>query len=564
MRNLVGTALLLLGSIAVACTANRPPAADLILVGADIHTAATGARAEAIAVRDGRFVAVGDTASVEPLRGPETVVIDAGGATVLPGLIDSHVHFGSGIPLLRGVNLYGLPTRQEWLDRVAARVAELPPGTWILGGRWDHTLGEGGILPSRADLDAVAPDHPVALSDVDGHSTWANSLALRLAGIDGETPDPEGGLILRDESGEPTGILLEAGWLVTQHVPELAESERLDALHDTLSFATSLGITTAHDMAGASRLDDYLALLQQRRLPVRIWFGTYGGPEDVEYLSDRRETIAARVAELTRPDEGLRLQHGYVKLGIDGVLSTRTAALLEPYADDPSTAGLPTLDQERLDALVAAYNGADFPVAIHSIGDRGVRMSLDAFERSQQRSAPSLPNRVEHVEVLDPADADRFARLGVIASMTPHHCISGIDKYNTARLGPERAAWAFAWGRLRDRGATLVFGSDWATAPLDPLEHLYAATLREKPAGGPPGGWHADNRVSWEEALRAYTIGPARIIGRDDEIGSIEVGKLADFVLLSGTLPDPVDRSLLDLSVTGTWVGGERVFERDR
>lgn len=556
-------AAVFLAGFAAACAA-APPPADLIILGADVHTAAAAARAEAIAVRDGRFVAVGDLGSVEPLRGPDTVVIDAAGAAVLPGLIDSHVHFGSGIPLLRGVNLYGLPRKQEWLDRVAARAAELPAGTWILGGRWDHTLAEGGVLPTRADLDAVAPEHPVALSDVDGHSTWANSLALQLAGIDADTPDPEGGRIVRDAGGEATGILLEAGWLVTQHVPELDDADRRDALYDTLQFAAGLGITTAHDMAGPGRLDDYLALLEQDRLPVRIWFGTYGGPEDVEYLVAKRDEVAERVAALTDSRDGLRLQHGYVKLGIDGVLSTRTAALLEPYADDAGSSGLPTLDQDRLDALVSTYNGADFPVAIHAIGDRGVRMSLEAFERSQQRRAPPLPNRVEHVEVLDPVDADRFAALGVIASMTPHHCISGIDKYNTARLGRDRAAWSFPWGRLRDRGATLVFGSDWATAPLDPLEHLYAATLREKPGGGPPGGWHPDNRLSWEEALRAYTISPAQIIGRGEEIGSIEVGKLADFVLLSGPLPGPLDRSLLDLSVVGTWVGGERIFDRAR
>jgi predicted amidohydrolase YtcJ len=553
---------LLLCLLVSGCGASEPPA-DLIVRGADVRTAADSARANAFAVRDGRFVAVGDDRDVEPFRGPDTLVIEGGGRSVLPGLIDAHVHFGSGIPLLRGVNLYGIPSREEWLRRVAERAAELPEGTWILGGRWDHTLVEGGLLPTRTDLDAVAPRHPVALADVDGHSTWANSLALELAGITADTPDPEGGRILHDDSGEPTGILLEAGWLVTRHVPELEPAERLDALHDTLRFATSVGITTAHDMASASRLDDYVTLLEQDRLPLRIWFGTYGGPEDVDYLAARREQVAAAVADLTTPQQGLRLQHGYVKLGIDGVLSTRTAALLEPYADDRTTSGLPTLEQEALDELVAAYNEAGFPVAIHAIGDRGVRMSLDAFERSQARHTPPLPNRIEHDEVVSPDDAGRFAELGVVASMTPHHCISGIDKYNTARLGLERAAWSFPWGRLRDRGATLVFGSDWATAPLAPLEHLYAATLREKPGGGPPGGWHPDNRLTWEEALRAYTIGPARIIGRGDEIGSIEVGKLADFVLLNAPVPDPVDRSLLELTVAETWIGGERVYARE-
>lgn len=559
-------ALLAAFLLAAACTAPATSVvpADMVVVNAAVHTAdPTLPRATAFAVRGGRFVEVGDDASVRALIGPDTEIVDAAAGAVLPGLIDGHVHFGSGLSLVRGVNLYGVADRQEWLRAIAARAAELPEGSWIVGGRWDHTLTPGAALPTREELDAVAPRHPVALSDVDGHSLWVNTLALQLAGVDRTTPDPVGGRILHDADGDPSGVLLEAAELVLGHVPELSDAERRAALAETLAHANSLGITGAHDMAAPPRLDDYLALRREDRLTARIWFGSYGGPDDVDYLAQARERTRDGLREIGDDGSGPWLELGYVKLGIDGVLSTRTAALLQPYADAPSESGLPAMTQEELDALVSRYNAAGFPVAIHSIGDRGVRVSLNAFESSQQANgAPPRPNRIEHIEVLDPADAGRFAALGVLASMNPHHCISGIDKYNTERLGPARAAWSFPWGRLRDAGATLVFGSDWATAPLDPLEQLYAATVREKPAGGPGGGWYPDNRVTWEQALRAYTLEPARAAGWDGETGSITVGKQADFVLLDGAVPAPVDRSLLDLSVLETRVSGRRVYPR--
>ena len=563
----------LLGAAACSGARDTPPetAADLVIVNGDVHTVAAGApRARALAVRDGRFVAVGQDVAIRSLIGPQTEVRDVGGATVVPGFIDGHVHFGSGTSLVRGVDLTGIESRQEWLRIIAAKAEQLPDGAWIVGGRWDHTL-EGGEFPSKEDLDAVAPFNPVVLSDIDGHTSWASSLAIEIAGITAATPDPAGGRILRHpDSGEPTGIFLESGGLVSRHVPDLTPAERLAARRETLRFANSLGITAAHDMAGAPTLDDYLSLLEDDDLTVRIWFGTYAAVDSVPDAVALRERIAAAVAELARGGgaagavvRGPFLQVGYIKLVIDGVLSSRTAAMLEPYADDPTETGLPRMTQAELNELVAACNAADFPVAIHAIGDRGVRMSLDAFEASQLQHRPPLPNRVEHNEVVDPRDAPRYAELGVLASMNPHHCITGIDKYNTARLGADRAAWSFPWGRLRDAGATLVFGSDWATAPLAPMEHLYAATLREKPHGGPAGGWTPANRLTWDEALRAYTLAAAEASGQGDEFGSIEVGKWADFAILDGKLPDPIDRSLLDLTVDSTFVAGRAVFKRD-
>ena len=549
----------LLSVLATVACGTRPDPPELIAVGGDVHTSdPSHPVVEAFAVSGGRFTAVGDAEAIRALAGPGTTILELGGATVLPGLIDAHVHFASGLSLMRGVNLYGVAEKEAWLRQIGAKAAELPAGSWIVGGRWDHTLTPDAVLPTKEELDAVTPEHPVALSDVDGHSTWVNSVALELAGVGRETPNPEGGEILRYANGEPSGILLEAaGGLVRSHVPPLSDEERLEALRDTLELAASLGLTGAHDMS--TDIEDYAALAERGDLPLRIWFGAYQeSPEGVSELAEAREALAARLSDDGR---GPRLAVGYVKLVADGVLSTRTAHMLEPYADAPDETGFPVQNAALLNELVAAANELDLPVAIHAIGDRAVRASLDAFEASPAR--PSLPNRIEHIEVIHPEDAPRFAELGVLASMNPHHCITGIGKYNTARLGDGRAAWSFAWNRLAEAGATLAFGSDWATAPLDPMEQLYAAVVREQPGSDPSVRYHPDNRVSFEQALYAYTQAPADASGWGEQIGSITVGKWADFVVLDGEISRPVDRGILEREVRATYVAGEAVYVRN-
>ena len=560
-------ALVLLFSVACSRSERAP---DLILINADIYTVdAARPRAEALAVTSGRISAVGSTDEIAALADSETLIRDAAGNTVVPGLIDGHVHFASGLNLVRGVDLYGIAESEEWLRRIRKKVESLDSGEWVVGGRWDHTLIDPAEYPTRHQLDRIAPDNPVALSDVDGHALWVNSMALRLAGIDASTLDPQGGRILHEPAtGEPTGILLEASSIVTEHIPETSREERLSHRRDILRIANRLGITSAHDMASVETLDDYLALLEEGELSVRLWFGTYTDPDRTQALVERQKTLSERVQRVASEsgELGPRLVLGYVKMVIDGVLSTRTAAMIEPYADAPLELGLPRLTEEELRTAVLAVNRAGLPVAIHAIGDSGVRMSLNAFEASNEALGRlPLPNRVEHIEVVDPADATRFSRLGVLASMNPHHCITGIDKYNTHRLGVDRAPWSFPWGRLRDSGATLVFGSDWPTAPLDPLQQLYAAVVREKPlaedgtGGGPEGGWYPENRVTWEQALRAYTLEGARAAGWQEEIGSLRLGKWADFVVLDRRLEEMTPRALFELRVEETFVAGSSV-----
>ena len=552
-------------ALAAACTGppDREPA-DLVVRGGVIHTVdARNPTAEALAVRDGRFVFVGGTRDAERWTGEATEVIELDGRAVIPGLIDGHVHLESGLSLIRGVDLTGVADRDEWMRRIAARAAELGPGAWIVGGRWDHTLS-GGEFPSLEELDPVTPENPVLLSDIDGHTAWANSLALEIAGVDATTPDPPGGRILRYASGDPTGILLEtAGELVEEHVPPLSGDEEREIMHRTFRAAARLGLTGVHTMAGLERIPAYVGFAAAGELPLRVWYGASGAENRVDELSAARDDARRALATVTA-ERGPTFEVGYAKLMADGVLSARTAALLAPYADASDESGFMVTEYDGLASAAVRVHEAGFPVAIHAIGDRAVRASLDAFEHAAgEGPRPRLADRIEHIEVLDPQDAPRFAELGVLASFNPHHCITGIDIYNTDRLGEARAAWSFAWGAVRDAGATLVFGSDWSTAPLDPLRQLYAATVREKPAGGPPGGWYPEQRVSWREALTAYTLAPAAASGWDGEIGSIEVGKWADFVVLSGAVPAPPDASILDLRVDSTWLGGAPTYRAE-
>ena len=562
-RPMVMVAFTTLWSSGLACTAPSPPgeAAEVVLLGGSIHTAdPTEPRATAFAIRAGRFTAVGSDEEIRAFVGGATRVIELDGETVLPGLIDGHSHLEAGFSMVRGLDLYGIADKERWLKMVAERVTTTAPGDWITGMGWDHTL-TASPLPTRQELDRVATQHPVVLRDVDGHSAWANSLALELAGIDATTPDPEGGTILRDAAGDPTGILLEtAAAPVYALVPEITAAEKRQAYRDVVRRANSVGLTGAHDMSSFEVLDEYSRMLEETDLSVRIWFGVMAGPGDHGIVDDflrRRQALVSRVERVApRSENGPMLDLGYVKYVLDGVMSTYTAALELPYADDATRTGLTTMDPVTLREVVARANGAGIPVAIHVIGDRAVRLSLDAFEAAAR---PPLPNRLEHAELIPPQEYARFVELNVVASMQPHHCITGIHKYNEARLGPERVRWGWAWRQLHDAGVELVFGSDWPTAPMNPMEQLYAAVVREKPAGGPEGGWYPQARVSLETWLHAYSQGPADVAGRGDEIGSITPGKWGDFVVLDGTLPDPIDMTVQQLRVRETWLGGNRV-----
>lgn len=544
---------------------------NLIVVQADVRTVDPAMpSASAFAIKDGKFLAIGSDEEVRALATEKTEIIDAEGATVVPGLVDGHSHLFIGLRVVLHVDLYGVAEKQAWLDEIEAKANSLPEGEWILGGRWDHSL-IGGVFPTKEDLDAVTPNHPVFLNDVDGHSAWVNSRALAVSGITSESVSPEGGEVLLDpDTGEPTGILLEtANLLITnsdayREGTLLSDDERLDALAQTVSFANSVGLTSVHEMATVEAFSDYEALLETDRLSLRVWYGfnRLTGLEITEetFRNIRADKLKA-VAAIEDPSErGPILVPGYVKYLIDGVLSSRTAVLLEPYSDSPAEIGLPTMAESEVLRLVRAANAAGFPVAVHAIGDGAVRTTLDVF--SQASIDMPLQNRIEHIEVLHPEDLNRFADENVVASVNPHHAVTTFYNYLTERIGEDREQLAYPYGSLQQSNADLVLGSDWPTAPLAPLTQIWAATFRESALGLGVGTWQPDNALSFEQALYGYTQAGADAAGWGDEIGSISAGKWADFVILDGTIETPLQPEIKDMSVRATYIAGESVFER--
>ena len=546
---------------------NNPPSMEpeLIVFNADIRTVDHNQnRAEALAIRGGRFVAVGNNEDVLDLKGAGTKSINADGATIVPGFIDGHTHLSSGTSIVTGINLTGIEKKSIWLKMIAEKVQAMQPGEWLLGGRWDYTFEDKGY-PTRWELDQVTPNNPVALSDIDGHSMWVNSLAMEKANIKANSVVPVGGQIMLDqETGEPNGILLEGAidlvWRDESYVRDSGKARK--AIDKVLEFATSLGITSVHDMSSKIELDSYLDLAKRGQLNVRTFYGQHSKFD----AGDDATSDKAQIKKLTQqykfsdPNKGPMVEFGYIKYVLDGVLSTHTAAMLEPYSDRPDLIGVPFYTQDEIDALVKRANELGFPVAIHAIGDRAVRMALNAFEKGGDRT---LANRIEHIEIIHPDDVPRFKELNVAASMQPNHGTGVIGKYITPRVGEDRERNAYVWGDFLRSGAQLAFSSDFSTSPFSPLVHIADAVFRESPTGLYQGIWYPEQAVSFDEALYAYTQSGANLSGWGDEIGSISVGKWADFVVLDGALNDPVGRELKQRSVAATYLAGRKVFSAD-
>lgn len=500
--------------------------------------------------------------------GLDTQIIDAGGRTVTPGFIDGHSHVRGDAPRVAGVDLSYIIGKPEWLRLIVAADQRLPKGEWLTGGYWDHTLSDGQY-PSREMLDAVISDRPVFLTHIDGHYAWVNSKALEIAGVSESSAVPPGGEVVLDiKTGKPTGILLEGAMsLVSRVIPERDVTRRREGLVQMQSFSNSVGITGLHQMGD---LADYLYLLETARLSMRVWYGQgWSAGEDVspdaaaKEIIDLRNSVSNRVAATGKSTRfGPLLKVGYVKLMNDGVLSARTAVMLDDYSDQPGWRGEYITGPELLKAKVKAINAAGLPVAIHSIGDAAVRASLDAFEVAGE-SRPASPNRVEHIEVVTPLDVRRFKQLGVVASMQPNHCTNAVG-YVPSRLGPRRQGDAYVWRSMISAGVPLVFGADYPTSPLDPLAQMADAIFRTSPFGFAEGKpWFPAQALSFEEALLAYTRTPAEITDWGNEIGSITVGKWADFVLLNGRVPQQMNPSFRTLKVDATFFAGREVFSSD-
>ena len=533
--------------------------ADLIFVNGDIYTQAQPARAQALAVRDGRIVAVGSNDEVRKLKGAPTKVVDLGGHFVMPGFNDAHVHLASGGFEKMNVNLVGSQSLLEMQHRIGLKVNKAAEGQWVVGRGWDHTLWAGQTLPTRQDIDLMTNGHPAIFVRVDGHIAIANTAALQAAGITGKTQSPQGGKFDLDARGEPTGILREsAQQLVFAKVPPPTQAQRREAAELALANAARWGITSAQDNSSWNDFLVYEDLERDGKLTLRIseWLN-FADP--VNELVEHRAHHAA---------DGPMLHTSMLKGFMDGSLGSRTAALLAPYAHEPENSGLPQYEQAALNKMALERADAGFQMGFHAIGDRAAQMALDAFaaaEASPKAHAPAAAPtprdfryRIEHDQVIAPNQFAQYRKLGVIASVQPSHLLTDMN-WAEERIGPERAKTSYPWKQFLDNGVPLAFGTDYPVEPITPFRGIYAAVTRKNEAGTKE--YYPEQKLTIEQAIAAYTTGSAYAEFAEREKGTLAPGMLADFVVLDRDLTKVPPAEILKTEVLRTVVGGKTVFE---
>lgn len=563
--------LLVLTSVAVAQDqagkeAPAKPKADTIFLHGNVYTGIAGTsnfgvtkRAQAIAVRDDRIQAIGTVEEILPLKGPNTKVVELGGRFVMPGFNDAHMHLAEAGFQRLTVDLKGVKSLSEFRERIQARIATATPGEWILGGGWDQTLWPVKELPSRWDIDEVAPNHPVFLQRVDEHIAVANTRALQLASITIASKDPAGGHIDRDNTGQPNGILRESAKdAVTAVVPLPNHDKRRAAIETALQDLARWGVTSAQDN---SVWDDFLIyeeLQREGKLTARI----------TEWLTftDSVETLQQHRA--AHPQFDNMLHTGMLKGFMDGSLGSRTAALFEPYSDDPANSGLPQFEQADLNRMAKERLAAGFQIGFHAIGDKGVQMALDAFadaEKDGHTKKVKAANggedyrlRVEHAQVTTPAQVLKFKELKVIASMQPSHLLTDMN-WAQDRLGPKRAATSYAWAGFLSKGVTLAFGTDYPVEPVSPFRGIYAAITRKSEDGKKE--YFPEQKLTMDQAIAAYTTGSAFAEFAEKDKGILATGMLADFVVLDRDITSTPPAKILETRVLRTVVGGKTVYE---
>jgi predicted amidohydrolase YtcJ len=542
------------------------PKADVIFTHGNVYTGVPVMsafkaikRAEAIAVKGDRIQAVGENAEMLKLRGPDTQVIDLGGKFVMPGFNDAHAHLENGGFDRLNVDLTGVKSLEEFRERIRAKVATASPGGWILGGGWDENLWPVKALPSRWDIDEITTDHPVYVERVDGHIGVANSRALQLASITLASRDPNGGKIDRDSNGQPTGILREtARQALRDAIPPPTHDKRRQAMELALAEAAQWGVTSVQDNSNWEDFQILEEIQKDGKLTARIseWLPF---DQSLEHLDAMRKE---------HPATDNMLHTGMLKAFMDGSLGSHTAALIEPYADDPKNSGLPRYDAAKLNDMAKDRMLAGYQLGFHAIGDEGVQMALNAFaegEKAAKEKKIKAANggddyrlRIEHAQVVTPMQIVKFRDLKVIASMQPSHVLTDM-RWAEARLGPKRAAHSYAWAEFLKRGVTLAFGTDYPVEPISPFRGLYAATTRTSENGKQE--YYPDQKISMDQAIAAYTTGSAFAEFAEKEKGLIAAGMLADFVVLDRDVTAVVPQKLLQTKVVRTVVGGKTVYE---
>lgn len=552
---LVQFAVVLAGALSV--FAQTRPAADLIIQNARVWTVDPSRReAEAVAILGDRIVAVGSNQQVDAWRGPHTRVVDAAGKRLLPGFNDAHVHFMDGGSQLDNVELNDATSPQEFARRIRERAAKTAKGEWLLGGDWDETKWTPAELPTKELIDAVTPEIPVAVDRYDGHMVLANSLALKLAGITAQTLDPAGGVIVRDQQGNPTGALKDAALdLLFKAVPPPSHDQRRHAIERALAHAASLGVTSVQHMnPDYADIAIYSELLDEGKLTTRI----YAAPLITQV--DDQVKIGIR-----RAFGGPYLRIGAVKAYADGSLGSATAYFFEPFLDQPGNRGLLSDEMHPISLMrdrMMQADAAGLQICTHAIGDAGISAILDIYGEIEKAGSRDRRWRIEHAQHMAAKDFDRFAQLHVIASVQPYHAIDD-GRWAERRIGHDRSSRTYAFRTFLDHGVRLALGTDWNVAPLNPMLTLYAATTRATLDGKNPTGWFPEQKLTIQEAIEAYTMGSAYAEFQEGEKGSITAGKLADMVLLSDDVLgiDPV--KIREVKVLKTWVGGKLTYDAD-
>jgi hypothetical protein len=529
--------------------------ADTVFVGRMVTLDQNHPLADALAVKDGRIVAIGTEADVSAAVGSAVRRVRLPGVAV-PGLADAHVHPVAFGKQLEELDLRGLQ-KDEIVRLVAGRAKELPPGTWIEGRGWDQGFWRPAVFPTAADLEGAAPHHLVVLTRIDGHSIWVNSAALSVAAITRDTPDPAGGRLIRLSDGSPSGILIDAAVrLVTKAMPIPTHAQLQKRLEAALAQYVKWGLTSIHD-AGVNLevIELYKELLASHRLPLRVYVMALG-------TGDTAAHMLAQAPESSLGDHRLSIRS--FKVYLDGALGSRGAELLEPYSDAPNERGLELMNDANFRALVRAAVARGYQVNAHAIGDRAVRRALDTFEHY---GGPGLANRrfrIEHASVIDPSDLPRFAQLGVIASLQPVF-VGEYSRWAADRLGPSRAREVLPTATLLKSGAIVADGTDYPAADSgNPLVTLYSMVTRKGADGTPADGWHPEQRVDVMTALRAMTWAPAFAAFEEQDLGVLAVGRLADLTVLSADPRTTAPEELKDLSVTMTVVGGMPMYEANQ